>query len=53
MITMTPSVAGILGARLRVEIVEYALVALTRKPVVGGFGTDNSTGVSAGERRRR
>ncbi len=53
MITMTPFTAGILGARPRVETVEYALVAWTRKPAIGGFGIDNSTGVSAGECRRR
>jgi hypothetical protein len=55
MITMTLPVAAVHGARLRVASVApaYARAWKQRPSVViaGGFGTDNSTGVSAEERR--
>jgi hypothetical protein len=60
MITMT-NIAGIHGARTRVESVVQVAVYTTdgsawkRQALVapGGFPTDNSTGVSAEECRRR
>ena len=57
MITMTnTTVAAVHGARLRTESVvpAYARAWKQRPSIVtlGGFGTDNSTGVSAEERRR-
>ena len=55
MITMTNTVAAIHGARLRGELVVPAYErAWKQRPSVvttGGFGTDNSTDVSAEERR--
>ncbi len=55
MITMTNPVATLRGTRLHVESVvpAYARAWKQRPSVVilGGFGTDNSTGVSAEERR--
>ncbi len=55
MITMTNTVAAIHGARLHGEPVVPAYArAWKQRPSVatlGGFGTDNSTGVSAEERR--
>jgi hypothetical protein len=55
MITMTLLVAAVHGARLHVGSVAatYARAWKQRPSVViaGGFGTDNSTGVSAEERR--
>jgi hypothetical protein len=54
-ITMTNPVATLRGIRLHVESVvpAYARAWKQRPSVVilGGFGTDNSTGVSAEERR--
>jgi hypothetical protein len=55
MITMTLPVAAVHGSRLPVEAVAptYAR-AWKQRPsgvILGGFGTDNSTGVSAEERR--
>ncbi len=56
MITMTLPVAAVHGTRLHVGSVAtaYARAWKQRPSVVipGGFGTDNSTGVSAEERRR-
>jgi hypothetical protein len=55
MITMTLSVATGHGARPRTEAVVPAYArAWKQRPsgvILGGFGTDNSTGVSAEERR--
>jgi hypothetical protein len=55
MITMTDSVAAIHGALPRVEsVVPTYARAWKQRPsgvILGGFGTDNSTGVSAEERR--
>jgi len=55
MILMTTSVATGRGTRLHVEsaVPTYARAWKQRPSVVirGGFGTDNSTGVSAEERR--
>ena len=57
MITMTNTVAVLHGARLRAECVVPARArAWKQRPsvvILGGFGTDNSTGVSAEERRLR
>jgi hypothetical protein len=55
MITMTNPVATVHGALPRVESV-VPTYARSRKQrpfgvILGGFGTDNSTGVSAEERR--
>jgi hypothetical protein len=56
MITMTNAVAAIHGALPRVEsVVPTYARAWKQRPsgvILGGFGTDNSTGVSAEERRR-
>jgi hypothetical protein len=55
MITMTNPVATIHGTLPRVESVVSAYArAWKQRPsvvILGGFGTDNSTGVSAEERR--
>ncbi len=55
MITMTNPVATLRGIRLHVESVvpAYARAWKQRPSIVtpGAFGTDNSTGVSAEERR--
>ena len=55
MITMTDLVATVRGARLHVDpaVSTYTRAWKQRPSVVipGGFGTDNSTGVSAEERR--
>jgi hypothetical protein len=55
MTTMTDLVATVCGTRLHVESVvsTYARAWKQRPSVLipGGFGTDNSTGVSAEERR--
>jgi hypothetical protein len=53
--TMTNAVAAIHGALPRVEsVVPTYARAWKQRPsgdILGGFGTDNSTGVSAEERR--
>jgi hypothetical protein len=55
MITMTLPVAAVHGTRLHVGSVATAYArAWKQRPsvvIAGGFGTDNSTGVSAEERR--
>jgi hypothetical protein len=55
MIAMTNTVAAIHGALLRLEsVVPTYARAWKQRPsgvILGGFGTDNSTGVSAEERR--
>ncbi|GAA5139233.1 hypothetical protein [Pseudonocardia adelaidensis] len=56
MITMTNLVAAVHGALPRVESVvpTYARAWKQQRPsgvILGGFGTDNSTSVSAEERR--
>ena len=55
MITMTNTVATVHGgARLRAQSVVPAFERAWKRPsvvILGGFGTDNSTGVSAEERR--
>jgi hypothetical protein len=55
MITMTLPVAAVHGALPRVEsVVPTYARAWKQRPsgvILGGFGTDNSTGVSAEERR--
>jgi hypothetical protein len=55
MITMTNPVATVHGALSRVEsVVPTYERAWKQRPagvILGGFGTDNSTGVSAEERR--
>jgi hypothetical protein len=55
MITMTNPVATVHGAPPRVEsVVPTYARAWKQRPsgvILGGFGTDNSTGVSAQERR--
>jgi hypothetical protein len=55
MTTMTLPVAADHGTRLRAEVVvpmyERAWKQRSSVVILGGFGTDNSTGVSAEERR--
>jgi hypothetical protein len=55
MITMTNTVATVHGgSRLRAGSVVPAFERAWKRPsvvILGGFGTDNSTGVSAEERR--